>query len=176
MIPIDTSNILFICGVAFEGLDKIINERLGKQQIGFATNQSKKKIVDNYKIYSEMLPQDLLKFGLIPEFVGRLPILATLHDLDRKALVDVMTKPKNALVKQYKKLLKYDNVTLEFDKEALEAMVDKALERKTGARGLRSIMEETMRDIMYEIPSNPEIKKCRITKEVVIDKAEAIKE
>ena len=176
MIQIDTSNILFICGGAFEGLDKIINERLGKQQIGFATNQSKKKIVDNYKIYSEMLPQDLLKFGLIPEFVGRLPILATLHDLDRKALVDVMTKPKNALVKQYKKLLKYDNVTLEFDKEALEAMVDKALERKTGARGLRSIMEETMRDIMYEIPSNPEIKKCRITKEVVTDKAEAIKE
>ena len=126
----------------------------------------------NYKIYEQLLPQDLLKFGLIPEFVGRLPIVATLRELDKKALVDIVTKPKNALVKQYKKLLELDNVELEFDNDALEAIVDKAIERKTGARGLRSIIEEIMRDIMFEIPSNPKIEKCIVTKETVLENKE----
>ena len=166
-LQINTSNILFICGGAFEGLDKIIGDRIGKKAIGFGTKIQSAKEVDKYKIYEELLPQDLLKFGLIPEFVGRLPIIATLRELDRNALIDIMTKPKNALVKQYKKLLEIDGVDLEFTGEALEAIVDKAIERKTGARGLRSIMEETMRDVMYDIPSNPKIVKCTITKETV---------
>ena len=119
-----------------------------------------------------MLPQDLLKFGLIPEFVGRLPIIATLNELDKQALIDIITEPKNALVKQYKKLLELDDVELEFEQDSLEAIVNKAIERKTGARGLRSIIEDIMRDIMYEIPSNPQIEKCIITKNTVegIDK------
>ena len=170
LLQINTENILFICGGAFEGLDKIINERTGKKAIGFGANVQSQKEIDKYKIYEQLLPQDLLKFGLIPEFVGRLPIVATLRELDREALIDIVTKPKNALVKQYKKLLELDNVELEFEKEALEAIVDKAIERKTGARGLRSIIEEIMRDIMFDIPSNPKIEKCIVTKETVTDK------
>ena len=166
-LQINTSNILFICGGAFEGLDKIIGERTGKKEIGFGAKIQSEKEVDKYQIYEKMLPQDLLKFGLIPEFVGRLPIIATLRELDRNALIEIMTKPKNALVKQYKKLLEIDGVELTFNEDALEAIVDKAIERKTGARGLRSIMEETMRDVMYEIPSNPKIVKCTITKNTV---------
>ena len=169
-LQIDTSNILFICGGAFEGLDKIISERIGKKSIGFGANVESVKNIDKYEVYEKLLPQDLLKFGLIPEFVGRMPIIATLRDLDKDALIDIMTKPKNALTKQYKKLLEIDGVDLEFDKEALNAIVDKAIERKTGARGLRSIMEETMRDVMYEIPSNPKISKCIITKATVEEK------
>ena len=171
-IQINTSNILFICGGAFEGLDKIIGERIGKKSMGFGAKVESVKEVDKYKIYEDLLPQDLLKFGLIPEFVGRLPIIATLRELDKDALIDIMTKPKNALVKQYKKLLSIDGVDLEFTQEALETIVDKAIERKTGARGLRSIMEETMRDVMYEIPSNPKITKCTITKETVLKKTQ----
>ena len=171
-IQINTSNILFICGGAFEGLDKIIGERIGKKSMGFGAKVESLKEVDKYKIYEDLLPQDLLKFGLIPEFVGRLPIIATLRELDKDALIDIMTKPKNALVKQYKKLLSIDGVDLEFTQEALETIVDKAIERKTGARGLRSIMEETMRDVMYEIPSNPKIAKCTITKETVLKKTQ----
>ena len=167
-IQINTSNILFICGGAFEGLEKIIGERIGKKAIGFGANVKSAKEMDRYTIFEQMLPQDLLKFGLIPEFVGRLPIIATLRELDRNALVDIMTKPKNALVKQYKKLLDIDSVDLEFEEEALEEIVNKAVDRKTGARGLRAIMEETMRDIMYEIPSNPNIVKCVITKGTVL--------
>ncbi len=167
-IQINTSNILFICGGAFEGLDKIIGDRVGKKSIGFGANVQSVHEIDKYKIYEDLLPQDLLKFGLIPEFVGRLPIIATLRELDKSALIDIMTKPKNALTKQYKKLLEIDNVELEFKPDALETIVDKAIERKTGARGLRSIMEETMRDVMYEIPSNPKITKCIITKETVL--------
>lgn len=170
LIQINTENILFICGGAFEGLEKIINERTGKKAIGFSAEVKSVKEIDKYKIYEQLLPQDLLKFGLIPEFVGRLPIVATLRELDKEALIDIVTKPKNAIVKQYKKLFKLDNVELEFEKEALEAIVDKAIERKTGARGLRSIIEEIMRDIMFEIPSNPLIEKCIITKETVINK------
>lgn len=170
LLQINTENILFICGGAFEGLDKIINERTGKKAIGFGVNIQSQKEIDKYKIYEQLLPQDLLKFGLIPEFVGRLPIVATLRELDRETLIDIVTKPKNAIVKQYKKLFKLDNVELEFEKEALEAIVDKAIERKTGARGLRSIIEEIMRDIMFEIPSNPLIEKCIITEETVLNK------
>ena len=167
LIQINTENILFICGGAFEGLEKIIDQRTGKKAIGFGGE--KKEIAKKTKteVFKELLPQDLLKFGLIPEFVGRLPIIATLQELDREALIDIVTKPKNALVKQYQKLFKLDNVELEFEKEALESIVDKAIERKTGARGLRSIIEEIMRDIMFEIPSNPKIEKCIITKATV---------
>ena len=168
-IQIDTSNILFICGGAFEGLEKIVKDRIGKKSIGFGANIESNMEIDKYKVFEQLLPQDLLKFGLIPEFVGRLPIIATLQELDKQALIDIVTKPKNALVKQYKKLFEMDNVELEFEPEALEVIVDKAIERKTGARGLRSIIEEIMRDIMYEIPSNPKIEKCVVTKETVLN-------
>ena len=167
LIQINTSNILFICGGAFEGLEKIIGSRIGKKSMGFGANIESAEKLDKYKVYANLEPEDLLKFGLIPEFVGRLPIIATLQELDKNALIDIMKKPKNALVKQYQKLLSIDDVELEFTDEALEVIVDKAIERKTGARGLRSIMEDTMRDIMYEIPSNPKITKCTVTKEVV---------
>ncbi len=170
LIQINTENILFICGGAFEGLDKIIGSRTGKKSIGFSAEIVSNKPIDKYKIFDELLPQDLLKFGLIPEFVGRMPIIATLKELDKNALIEIITKPKNALVKQYQKLLKIDNVELEFEPEALETIVDKAIERKTGARGLRSIIEEIMRDIMFDIPSNPNIEKCIITKDTVINK------
>lgn len=166
-LQINTSNILFICGGAFEGLDKIINERVGKKTIGFGAKIESKKEIDKAAVYSELLPQDLLKFGLIPEFVGRLPIIATLKELDREALIKIVTEPKNALVKQYKKLLELDDVELEFEDEALNVIVDKAIARNTGARGLRSIIEEIMRDIMFDIPSNPKIEKCIVTKETV---------
>ena len=165
-IQINTENILFICGGAFEGLDKIINDRTGKKTIGFGTNLVENK-KDNDELFKELLPQDLLKFGLIPEFVGRLPIIATLKELDKTALLDIITKPKNSLIKQYKRLLEFDNVELEFEDEALELIVNKAIERKTGARGLRSILEEIMRDIMFDIPSNPRIEKCIITKQAI---------
>ena len=147
-------------------------DRTGKKSIGFGTKIESQKEINKYEIFQEMLPQDLLKYGLIPEFIGRLPIIATLKDLDKEALIKITTEPKNALIKQYKKLLEMDNVELEFNQEALEAIVDKAIERKTGARGLRSIIEEIMRDIMFEIPSTPNISKCIINKETVINKAE----
>lgn len=171
-IQINTENILFICGGAFEGLDKLINDRIGKKTIGFGAKIESAKEIDKTKVFSELLPQDLLKFGLIPEFVGRLPIVATLQDLDREALIKIVTEPKNALVKQYKKLFELDGVELEFQDEALEAIVDKAIERKTGARGLRAILEDIMRDIMFDIPSNPDIEKCIITKDTVINGVE----
>ncbi len=171
-IQIDTSNILFICGGAFEGLENIIKDRVGKKTIGFGAQIDSKTDVNKTEIFKQLLPQDLLKFGLIPEFVGRLPIVATLEGLTKEALIDIVTKPKNALTKQYKKLVELDGVELEFDKGALEAIVDKAIERNTGARGLRSIIEEIMRDIMYDIPSNEKIAKCIITKETVINKSE----
>ena len=172
MIQINTENILFICGGAFEGLENIIKDRTGKKSIGFGTKIESQKEINKYEIFQEMLPQDLLKYGLIPEFIGRLPIIATLKDLDKEALIKIATEPKNALVKQYQKLLEMDDVELEFKQDALEAIVDKAIERKTGARGLRSIIEEIMRDIMFEIPSTPNISKCIITKETVLDKKE----
>ena len=169
LLQINTSNILFICGGAFEGLDKIINERVGKKGIGFSAKIESKKDIDKYKVYEELLPQDLLRFGLIPEFVGRLPIVTTLRELDKEALIKILTEPKNALIKQYKKLLEFDDVELEFEDDAIGVIVDKAIERNTGARGLRSIIEEIMRDIMFDIPSNPKIEKCIITKETVLE-------
>lgn len=168
-LQINTENILFICGGAFEGLEKIVKDRIGKKSIGFGAEIESSKDISRYEIFEKLLPQDLLKFGLIPEFVGRLPVIATLKELDKQALIDIVTKPKNALIKQYQKLFELDNVQLEFEKEALEQIVEKAIERKTGARGLRSILEEIMRDIMFEIPSNPKIEKCIITKESVIN-------
>ena len=170
MLQINTENILFICGGAFEGLENIIKDRTGKKSIGFGTKIESSKEINKYEIFQEMLPEDLLKYGLIPEFIGRLPIIATLKDLDKEALIKIATEPKNALVKQYQKLLEMDDVELEFNQDALEAIVDKAIERKTGARGLRSIIEEIMRDIMFDVPSEPNIAKCIITKETVLDK------
>ena len=167
LIQINTENILFICGGAFEGLEKIIKERTSQKSIGFGAEIKSEKEESKYEIFKELLPQDLLKFGLIPEFVGRLPIVTTLEELDKNALINILTKPKNALIKQYKKLLAMDDVELAFEDDAIEAIVDKAIERKTGARGLRSIIEEIMRDIMYDIPSNEKIEKCIVTKETV---------
>ena len=168
LIQINTENILFICGGAFEGLETIIDQRTGKKTIGFGAEQKEMAKKSKTEVFKELLPQDLLKFGLIPEFVGRLPIVTTLEELDKDALINILTKPKNALVKQYKKLLAMDDVELEFNDEAIEAIVDKAIERKTGARGLRSIIEEIMRDIMYDIPSNSKIEKCIVTKDTVL--------
>jgi len=164
-IQIDTSNILFICGGAFEGLDSIIKDRTGKKSIGFGANVESKKDTNRTEIFKQMLPQDLLKFGMIPEFVGRLPIIATLYSLTKEALIDILTKQKNSLVKQYKKLVELDGVELEFEPEAIDVIVTQAIERNTGARGLRSIIEGLMRDVMFDIPSNPKIAKCIITKE-----------
>lgn len=171
LLQIDTTNILFICGGAFEGLENIIKDRIGKKSMGFGADIPSKKDIDRYKVFEQILPQDLLKFGMIPEFIGRLPIIATLKELDKEALIQITTEPKNALVKQYKKLLAMDDVELEFEREALEAIVDKAVERKTGARGLRSIIEDIMRDIMFDIPSNEKIEKCIITKDTVLNNA-----
>ena len=170
-IQIDTTNILFICGGAFEGLENIIKDRVGTKQIGFGATIESKKDINKTEIFKQLLPQDLLKFGLIPEFVGRMPIVATLDGLDREALMDILVKPKNSLVKQYTKLVELDGVELEFQKEAIEAIVEKAIERNTGARGLRSIIEDIMRDIMFDIPSNEHIAKCTITRDTVTKKA-----
>ena len=171
LIQIDTSNILFICGGAFEGLENIIKDRVGKKSMGFNAEIESKQDVNRAEIFKELLPQDLLKFGLIPEFIGRLPIVATLDGLSREALMDIVTKPKNALVKQYKKLLELDDVELEFEQGALNAIVDRAIARNTGARGLRSIIEDIMRDIMFDVPSDERITKCIITKDTVDNKA-----
>lgn len=166
-IKIDTTNVLFICGGAFEGLDKIIETRLGEKGMGFGAKVEEKKDIDYATIFSKVLPNDIIKYGLIPELVGRLPIITSLGQLDKTALSDILIRPKNALIKQYKKLLKMDNVELEIKNNAIEEIVKLALERKTGARGLRSILEDVMLSIMYDIPSNKNIKKCIITKEVV---------
>lgn len=165
-IQMDTSNILFICGGAFDGLDKIIKRRLGSKVIGF--NSEKDSVnTEEISVASNIEPEDLLKFGLIPEFIGRLPVIVTLNQLDEEALKLIMTEPKNALVKQYKKLFELDGVELEIQNKAIEAVAKKAIERKTGARGLRSIFEKSMMDIMYDIPSRDDIKKCIVTKETI---------
>ncbi|NLM76108.1 MAG: ATP-dependent Clp protease ATP-binding subunit ClpX [Clostridiaceae bacterium] len=168
-IQLDTTNILFICGGAFDGLEKIIESRIGKKSIGFGANVESHKERDLGEIFEQVTPQDLLKFGLIPEFVGRLPITVSLHQLDKDALVDILTKPKHALVKQFKKLFEMDGVQLEIENGALEAIADRAIERKIGARGLRAIMEEIMLDVMYDIPSRDDVEKCIITKETVLN-------
>ncbi|MCP8967341.1 ATP-dependent protease ATP-binding subunit ClpX [Ectobacillus ponti] len=170
-IQIDTTNILFICGGAFDGIEQIIKRRLGRKVIGFGSD--KKNQFDDEKVLSHVLPEDLLKFGLIPEFIGRLPVIANLEQLDEAALVEILTKPKNALVKQYQKLLELDDVELEFEEGALLEIAKKAIERKTGARGLRSIIEGMMLDVMFELPSRDDIEKCIISKETVVDNAPA---
>lgn len=175
-IKIDTSNILFICGGAFDGLEKIIEARTNTKTMGFGAKVEEKENLDIGKIFAEVQPQDIIKFGLIPELVGRLPIITSLNNLDKKALIDILTKPKNAIVKQYKKLFKMDNVKLDIHKGALERVVELALERKTGARGLRAIMENSMMDAMYEVPSNKNIDKCIITKDVINGKGKPIYE
>ncbi|ANE47139.1 ATP-dependent protease [Paenibacillus swuensis] len=168
-IQIDTTNILFICGGAFDGLEQIIKRRIGKKVIGFGADGLKADLKPG-EYLSMSLPEDLLKFGLIPEFVGRLPVISTLEPLDEAALVKILSEPKNALVKQYQKLLDMDNVKLDFDAEALEAIAKEAIKRNTGARGLRAIIEGIMLEVMYEVPSRDDVSNCIITKEVVMDK------
>lgn len=167
LIQIDTTNILFICGGAFDGLEKIVESRLDRKSIGFNTVVAQKSTKEIGELLQQVTPQDLVKFGLIPEFVGRVPINVSLRGLDREALVKILKEPKSALIKQYQKLFEFDEVDLEFDEDAIEAIADKAFERKTGARGLRSIMESVMMDLMYQIPSDDTIGKCVITKDSV---------
>jgi len=171
-VQIDTTNILFVCGGAFVGLDKIIRRRLGKNSLGFRAKltDSKWKDTSDSNILGQVLPEDLIKYGLIPEFVGRLPIVCTLHELDKRALVEILTKPNNALVRQYQKLFEFENVSLKFTEDALEAVANLAIERKIGARGLRLILEDLMLDIMYELPSQKKVKEFIITREMVENK------
>lgn len=164
LIQIDTSNILFICGGAFDGLDKIVESRLDRKSIGFNTEVSQKSTKELSDLLQEVTPQDLVKFGLIPEFVGRVPICVSLRGLDKDALIRILTEPKNALVKQYQKLFDMDDVELTFEKDAIDAIADRAFAQKTGARGLRSIMENVMMDTMYQIPSDDTIEACVVTK------------
>jgi len=166
-IQIDTTNILFICGGAFDGIDKIIQKRIGQKSMGFGANIQSKKDMDVGKLLEKIEPEDLLKYGLIPEFVGRVPVIVPLHELDEEALIRILVEPKNAIVKQYKKLFQMDDVEIEFEEEALRTVAKMALERKTGARGLRSILESILLDVMYEIPSRNDIEKCIITKETI---------
>ncbi|WP_337802376.1 ATP-dependent Clp protease ATP-binding subunit ClpX [Mitsuokella jalaludinii] len=174
LIQIDTTNILFICGGAFEGIEKIIESRLGQKQMGFGAPIKSKRQRNIGDTLRKVLPEDLLKSGLIPEFIGRLPVVVTLDALDEDALVNILTQPKNALVKQYQKLLELDGVTLTFDDDALRQIAKEALKRKTGARGLRSIIEGIMRNVMYDVPSIEGVTACRVTKDVITSKKEPI--
>ncbi len=173
-LKIDTTNVLFILGGAFDGIEKIIQKRGGEKTLGFGAKIESKKEMDLGKIYAQVLPEDLLKFGIIPEFIGRIPVIATLDLLDEEALMQILKEPKNALVKQYQKLFELDNVELEFKEEALRAIAKKAIERNTGARGLRSIVESTMMECMYEVPSREDIKKVIVTKDAVEGKDQPI--
>lgn len=169
-IQIDTTNILFIVGGAFDGIDQIIKRRLGEKVIGFGANPNKVE-VEASSVLGQLIPEDLLKFGLIPEFIGRLPVLASLEQLDVPALVQILTEPKNALAKQYQKMIELDNVKLTFEEEALVEIAKQAIERKTGARGLRSIIENIMLDVMFELPSRDDIAECVVTKETITEQA-----
>ncbi|MEU8633364.1 ATP-dependent Clp protease ATP-binding subunit ClpX [Amycolatopsis sp. NPDC048633] len=166
-IQIDTTNVLFIVAGAFAGLEKIINERVGKRGLGFGAEIRTKSEIEESDVFSDTMPEDLIKFGLIPEFIGRLPVVATVNHLDKESLVSILTQPRNALVKQYKKLFEMDNVELEFTKTALEAIADQAVLRGTGARGLRAIMEEVLQPVMYDIPSRDDVAKVVITEQTV---------
>lgn len=174
LIPIDTTNILFICGGAFDGLEKIVEARMDKSSIGFNSEVVTKSSREISEVLKDVTPQDLIKFGLIPEFVGRVPINVSLEGLDKAAMVRILTEPKNALVKQYKKLFMLDNVELVFEPDAIEAIAEKAMERKTGARGLRSILENIMMDVMYKIPSEEDIVSCTITRDSVVSNEEPV--
>ncbi len=173
-IQLDTTNILFICGGAFDGVEKIIQNRIGKKVLGFGAEIKSKQEGQIGDTLKQILPADLLRFGLIPEFVGRLPVIVTLDALDEQALIQILTEPKNALVKQYQKLCELDGVTLEFKEEALKAIAEEAIKRNTGARGLRAIVEELMLNVMYDIPSRTDVTKCIITKDVVQKKEEPL--
>ena len=166
-LSIDTTNILFICGGAFAGLDKIIAKRVGKNAIGFGREISSKRDADSAELLAQVMPEDLLNFGLIPEFIGRLPVLSAVHQLKREDLVQILTEPKNALVKQYQRFFNYDHIDLHFTEDALWSISDKALTRETGARGLRSIIENALLDVMFELPSRKDVTKCVITKETI---------
>ena len=168
-IQIDTTNVLFICGGAFAGLDKVIQARVGKNGLGFGADVRSISEKNGDNVFSEVMPEDLLKFGMIPEFIGRLPVITNVRSLDRDALVRILTEPRNALVRQYQRLFELDGVELEFAPEALEAIADQAILRGTGARGLRAIMEEVLLSVMYEVPSNPDIARVLITREVVLE-------
>ncbi|HYJ61558.1 MAG TPA: ATP-dependent Clp protease ATP-binding subunit ClpX [Actinomycetota bacterium] len=167
-IQIDTTNILFICGGAFAGLDTIIESRIGKKGIGFGAEIVARSDKDLGELFGKVLPEDLLKFGLIPEFVGRLPVLTHVDNLDESALIDILTKPKNALVRQYMKFFEYDGVELEFTDDAMAAIAEQAIQRGTGARGLRAIMEEVLLNVMYELPSREDVTKCLVDRDVVL--------
>ena len=173
-IQIDTTNILFICGGAFDGLEKIIESRTGKKSMGFNAEIEQQSKKDIGMLLQQVLPQDLVKFGLIPEFVGRVPVVVSLDKLDEEALVSILTEPKSAIVKQYCKLFELDGVELEFEEEALKAIAKRAIERNTGARGLRAIMESVIMDLMYQVPSDEYIEKCTITKDVVENGADPV--
>jgi ATP-dependent Clp protease ATP-binding subunit ClpX len=173
-LQIDTTNILFICGGAFIGLDKIIEERVGMKAMGFGSDIKTTAIREGENILEQVQPEDLLRFGFIPEFVGRLPVIATLNELSEQALVDILSKPKNALVKQYQKLFEFENVRLKFTDGAIRAVAKEAIKRKSGARGLRSILENVMLDVMYEIPSQSNIRECIISEEVIFNKESPI--
>ena len=170
-IPIDTSNILFICGGAFDGLDKIIEKRTDTSGLGFGRDLADKKDKDVGQLFSQVQPHDILKFGIIPELVGRLPVITALQSLSKEDMVRILTEPKNALVKQYQKLLEFDGVALEFQEEALGAIAQAALDRKLGARGLRSVLEGVMTDIMFEIPSDPTIQTVSVTEDCIVNQA-----
>jgi len=169
---VDTTNILFICGGAFVGLEKIIDRRIGRKTMGFRSEIGPRRPAERGAALERLEPEDLIKYGLIPEFVGRLPVVGTLHDLDKAALVQILTEPKNAITRQYQKLFEYENVKLRFTDDALEAIAEGAIQRKIGARGLRMIIEDLMLDIMYSLPGQKKVKECVITREVVENKAQ----
>jgi ATP-dependent Clp protease ATP-binding subunit ClpX len=170
-IQFDTTDVLFICGGAFDGLDKVIQRRMGEKVIGF-NSEAKATKIEASAVLTHIQPEDLLKYGLIPEFIGRLPAIVTLRELSKEALIEIITKPKNALLKQYKRLFSMDNVELEIEEDAIKCIAEKAIQRKTGARGLRGILEKIMTNIMYEIPSRNDVQKCIITKETIEEELE----
>ena len=171
-INIDTTNILFICGGAFAGLEHIINARIGKKNLGFGADVRKKEEINNDEVFGKVLPEDIMKFGIIPEFAGRLPVVVTLNSLDKAALVKILTEPKNALIKQYQRFLAMDGVELDFEPAALDAIAEEALKRNAGARGLRAIIEAIMRNVMYDVPSRDDVKKCIVTEATVREHCE----
>jgi len=174
LIPIDTTNILFICGGAFDGIEKIIENRLDAGSIGFMAEITDKRKTNVGELLRQVMPQDLIKFGLIPEFIGRVPAVVSLDELDREAMIQILTKPRNAILKQYQKLLEMDGVTLNFTQDAVEEIADRTIARKTGARGLKAILETAMREVMFDIPSREDVKECTITKEVITGEAQPL--
>jgi ATP-dependent Clp protease ATP-binding subunit ClpX len=166
-LSIDTTNVLFICGGAFSGLEKIIGKRIGKNAVGFGADIRSRHDTEASELLSDVMPEDLLSYGLIPEFIGRLPVVSAVHQLQREDLVQILTQPKNALVKQYQRFFAYDDIELVFTEDALWEIADKALVRETGARGLRSIIEHALLDVMFELPSRKDVSKCAITKETI---------